>query len=158
MNTAVLLIDPKFDHNVGGALRACSVFGTPMLAWTGKRVLSPGDGLPRGYRLPREERMKRYEDVAWFRISDDRPIQQFDAGLTPVCVELVDNAEDLTDFVHPEDALYVFGPEDGSVPKGVKHACHRFVRIPSASCLNLSAAVNVLLYDRMRKAKLAARV
>lgn len=29
--------------------------------------------------------------------------------------------------------------------------CHRFVVIPSRSCLNLAASVNVVLYDRMVK-------
>jgi tRNA(Leu) C34 or U34 (ribose-2'-O)-methylase TrmL len=47
----------------------------------------------------------------------------------------------------------VFGPEDGHVPKGVRGACHRFVTIPSDGCLNLAAAVNVVLYDRMAKAR-----
>jgi tRNA(Leu) C34 or U34 (ribose-2'-O)-methylase TrmL len=45
----------------------------------------------------------------------------------------------------------VFGPEDGHVPKGIRTACHRFVTIPSHGCLNLAAAVNVVLYDRMAK-------
>ena len=36
--------------------------------------------------------------------------------------------------------------------KGVLSACHRFVRIPSEVCLNLAAAVNVVLADRRMKA------
>jgi tRNA(Leu) C34 or U34 (ribose-2'-O)-methylase TrmL len=32
---AVVLIDPKFPHNVGNALRACAVFGATRLVWTG---------------------------------------------------------------------------------------------------------------------------
>ena len=43
--------------------------------------------------------------------------QFFDAfeEAVPVAVELRRNAESLIDFVHPEHALYVFGPEDGSL-------------------------------------------
>jgi tRNA(Leu) C34 or U34 (ribose-2'-O)-methylase TrmL len=55
------------------------------------------------------------------------------------------------DFEHPENALYVFGPEDGSLPKTVRLLCHRFVVIPTHHCLNLAAAVNVVLYDRRLK-------
>jgi hypothetical protein len=61
-----------------------------------------------------------------------------------------DSAETLGEFVHPPRALYVFGPEDGSLDRGLLAACHRFVQIPSRSCLNLAAAVNVVLYDRAR--------
>jgi tRNA(Leu) C34 or U34 (ribose-2'-O)-methylase TrmL len=54
-------------------------------------------------------------------------------------------------FEHPADATYVFGPEDGNVPKGALSVCHRFVSIPSHHCLNLAAAVYTVLYDRVVK-------
>jgi tRNA(Leu) C34 or U34 (ribose-2'-O)-methylase TrmL len=149
MNAGVLLIDPKYPHNVGAAWRACAVWGAHTLRWTGNRVEDPRDW-PKGYRLPREERMKAYAKVSGAQTeAPDDPLLPFvGAGLTPVAVELRDDAENLVDFVHPERAVYVFGPEDGSVGKGIFAACHRFVRIPSDGCLNLAAAVNVVLYDR----------
>src|SRR5262249_34036115 len=78
-------------------------------------------------------------------------------GVTPVAVELLPTAQPLTSFEHPEDALYVFGPEDGGLPKAVRLLCHRFVFIPTHHCLNLAAAVNVVLYDRRLKRHLAGR-
>src|SRR6478672_9389859 len=57
---AVALIDPKYPHNVGAALRACSCWGIGQLWWTGDRVSLD---VPRGERLPREERMKGYRSV-----------------------------------------------------------------------------------------------
>jgi tRNA(Leu) C34 or U34 (ribose-2'-O)-methylase TrmL len=55
--------------------------------------------------------------------------------------------------VHPDQVVYVFGPEDGHVPKRFRASCHRFVSIPTANDgpLNLAAAVNVVLYDRAAK-------
>lgn len=150
-DAAVLLINPKFPHNVGGALRACAVFAAERLAWTPERV--PGrDQWPPGARLPREERLRAYRHL--HLTNPDRP-QAIDAfselGFTPVAVELRDGAESLIDFVHPLRALYVFGPEDGSLARGELSACHRFVQIPASGCLNLAAAVNVVLYDRRLK-------
>jgi tRNA(Leu) C34 or U34 (ribose-2'-O)-methylase TrmL len=148
---AVVLIDPKYPHNVGAALRACSCWGIGQLWWTGDRVTLD---VPRGRRLPREERMKGYRAVEMVR--DDRVFDRFEPGsVTPVAVELRPQAESLLTFEHPEDALYVFGPEDGSLPKGVRVVCHRFVVIPTHHCLNLAAAVNVVLYDRRLKRHLA---
>jgi hypothetical protein len=83
-------------------------------------------------RLPREERLKDYLGVDWRE--DERALDDFlSEGFTPVAVEVRDSSESLVDFVHPERALYVFGPEDGSIPKGTLSVCHRFVRIPSAT-------------------------
>jgi hypothetical protein len=68
--------------------------------------------VPRGERLPREERMKGYRSVEMFR--DDHVFDRFESGgVTPVAVELRPDAESLVAFEHPGDALYVFGPEDG---------------------------------------------
>jgi tRNA C32,U32 (ribose-2'-O)-methylase TrmJ len=78
-------------------------------------------------------------------------------GLEPVAVEVRDAAESLPHFVHPANAVYVFGPEDGSLARGDLTACHRFVRIPSRGCLNLAAAVNIVLYDRRAKEQLRTR-
>jgi hypothetical protein len=119
--------------------------------WTGNRVTLD---VPRGQRLPREERMKGYRNVQLVR--DDRVFDRFAPdSVTPVAVELRPQAESLVTFEHPEDTLYVFGPEDGSIPKVVRLLCHRFVVIPTHHCLNLAAAVNVVLYDRRLKRMLA---
>lgn len=145
-DVAIGLVNPKFPHNVGAAVRACSCFGATHLFYSGARL---DEELIALSRLPREERMKGYKDVKWQR--HDRFIELFDASITPVAVEFRPNAEKLFDFVHPEWALYVFGPEDGSLEPGILASCHRFVAIPSQHCLNLAAAVNLVLYDRALK-------
>lgn len=143
----VQLIDPKYAHNLGAVVRAISVFGGGRLRWTGGRADA---GLSR--RLPREERLRDYKERVDFERShsDVRPLDQWPSA-TPVAVEVRDNAEDLVEFEHPMDAVYVFGPEDGSLDRATLTACHRFVTIPTEGCLNLGAAVNVVLYDRFSK-------
>lgn len=147
---AVLLLEPKFPHNVGGALRAAACFGASHLWWTGDRV-PPPTRWPAGARLPREERLRINRLVDWGHLDGELPALQ----LVPVCVERSERAESLVDFVHPERALYTFGPEDGAVTKGWRASCHRFVSIPTANRgpLNLAAAVNVVLYDRQAKSQ-----
>ena len=147
---AVVLVNPNFTHNVGAALRGCSCFDAKQLWWTGSRVKIQPE---KGERLAREERMKGYKKVEWF--NNDRPFDYFDSNITPVVVELLKTSEPLTTFVHPENAVYIFGPEDGDVPVSFRTLAHRFVFIPSRHCLNLSAAVNVVLADRMMKRQLS---
>ena len=142
---AVALVNPKFPHNVGAAVRAASCYGVRQVWFSGSRVQLDG---AKGRRLPREERLRGYRKVE-LRQAD----YFFDAfaDAVPVAVELRPNAESLIDFEHPERALYVFGPEDGSLGRAVLTRCHRFVVIPTAHCTNLSAAVYTVLYDRHAK-------
>jgi tRNA(Leu) C34 or U34 (ribose-2'-O)-methylase TrmL len=146
MSPAIALVDPKFPHNVGAAVRAASCYGIGQVWFTGDRVRLAGE---RRFRLPREERMRGYQEVE-LRHSDG-VFEAFGPETVPVAVELRRNAESLIEFDHPERALYVFGPEDGSLGRAVLGQCHRFVVIPTRHCTNLAAAIYTVLYDRHAK-------
>jgi tRNA(Leu) C34 or U34 (ribose-2'-O)-methylase TrmL len=105
--------------------------------------------------------MRRYEDVALINHPD--PLARLCAAVPqacPIAVELRPNSESLVDFLHPgqeKPPIYVFGPEDGSLPGPIVKRCHRFVVIPSYECLNLATSVATILYDRMAKMPAAER-
>lgn len=139
---AIALYDTKYPHNVGTVVRTASCYGFKQVWFSGKRVMLE---VEKTGRLPREERMRGYKDVEIFH--GDYFFNAFQ-GVTPVAIELTPGAEWLDEFVHPENALYVFGPEDGGLPPMVLGLCHRFVRIPTHHCLNLGMAVGTVLYDR----------
>jgi tRNA(Leu) C34 or U34 (ribose-2'-O)-methylase TrmL len=146
---AIIMYNPKYPHNVGSAVRACSCFNSNLIIFTGNRVsLTPDEGKG-GYRLPREERMKGYDNVQL--VNDEYPFNRFSKDVTPVAVEVRHNAEILPNFIHPENPVYVFGPEDGSLPQVYLKHCQRFLYIPSPFCTNLAAAIYIVLYDRMAK-------
>ena len=155
---AIVLNNPKSAVNVGGVIRAASVLGAERVYWTGtrvedKRYLADHAGTSlakKKWRLPREERMKAY-NIDW-GVEEGALDRLVHEGFKPVCIELVDGAQLLPFYDHPEgDTVYVFGPEDGDVPKGVRHFCHDFVQVPSKHCMNLAATANVVLYDRLAK-------
>ena len=147
---AVLLVNPKYGHNVGAAIRNASAYGARQVWWTGDRVQIDVAG--RG-RLPREERMIGYRDVD--AINADYPFDAFGPEVVPVAVEVRDTSEQLPAFEHPDNAVYVFGPEDGSLPRVVLQRCHRFLFIPTHHCLNLGVAIGTILYDRLAKRQVA---
>jgi tRNA(Leu) C34 or U34 (ribose-2'-O)-methylase TrmL len=144
--SAVVLENPKYPQNVGGALRACASFGIPEFYWSGERVIFNAQ------HLPRPERRKHYRQSVRFAQDQNALERLIERGGIPVAVEVKPNAENLLFFEHPEKAIYVFGPEDGSLSKEILQVCHRFVFIPTHYCLNLAAAINVVLYDRRIKA------
>lgn len=140
------LVNPKSSDNVAKVVRLAACYGVEKVCWTGGRV--DVDIATLG-RLPREERMKGYRDVSYSR--NDRLIDPKNRLLTPVAVEVRKNSESLLDFMHPENALYIFGPEDGGLTKPFLVHCHRFVQIPTRHCLNLATAVATVLWDRQYK-------
>lgn len=143
---AIILNNPKYPNNVGMVLRLASCYGVKQVWFSGDRVsLDP----EKGERLPREERMRGYKEVEL--IQNDYPFDCFPTGVVPVAVEVRENSEPLTTFDHPENAVYVFGPEDGSVSQTFLRHCHRFVVIPTRHCLNLATAVSTVLWDRQYK-------
>ena len=153
----IVLHEPKYPHNVGQIVRLASAYGIALVWYSGERIR---DAL--GSRLPREERMRRYQDVTLVNHPD--PLARLCAAVPeacPVAVELRPNSESLVDFIHPDaeatPPIYVFGPEDGSLPGRVVKNCHRFVVIPSFECLTLATSVATVLYDRMAKMPAEAR-
>lgn len=143
----IALIDTKFPHNVGAVLRAASCYGAQEVCFSGQRV---ADQILHDKRIPREERMRGYRDVEL--VYHQNPLEHFRSQGTPIAVELRPNSECLFEFEHPQDPIYVFGPEDGSLDRTTLTRCHRFVSIPTRHCTNLAAAVYTVLYDRALKA------
>lgn len=142
---AVVMVNPKFPENVASMIRNCAAFGIDTLVITGERIELPTG--KKGRRLPRQERMREYRTVKVYQ--SDFPITLFKADVIPICVELLPTAMALPDLLfHPAKAVYVLGPEDGSVPAGLRALCHTFVRIPTLHCLNVAQAGGIVLYDR----------
>jgi tRNA(Leu) C34 or U34 (ribose-2'-O)-methylase TrmL len=116
----------------------------------------PAEEWPEGARIPREERIKDYQHVDCAHTKSPRPISDFvKQGYTPVAVEVKETAIPLPWFEHPEKPLYVFGPEDGTLDRGVMSACHQFVVVPTNGCMNLAVTTSIVLYDRMMKVALS---
>lgn len=140
------LINPKSPDNVGSVLRAAANYGAEQVFYT-------------GHRYPRAiERKARVVDMSR-KVSKDVPITQQDCligavteNMKIVCVEFALNAIPLPEYEHPEHALYIFGPEDGSIDQAIIDQADDVVYVPTVGCMNLSASVNVLLYDRLVKA------
>lgn len=79
-------------------------------------------------------------------------LQDLPPAAKVVCVEFAEGAQPLPGFVHPAHALYIFGPEDGSISQSIIDRADEVVYVPTVGCMNLAASVNVLLYDRLSKA------
>lgn len=139
--SVICLMDAKNPANIGAAFRAAGVFGAAA-------VVLAGDRPARVVNLATDTM------AAWKRLPIylcNGPFDAVPAECTTVAVEVVPGATMLPVFRHPDRAYYIFGPEDGSLPREVLDRCMHTVQIPATACLNLAAAVNVTMYDRASK-------
>ena len=135
------LINPKSPVNVGLVMRAAGCFQVGSVFYTGERYDRAApfntDTQNASLSIPLTWVPSLPGDIA--------------VNMQIVCVELVEGAIPLPAYQHPGKALYIFGPEDGTIHQQVLDRADSVVFIPTIGSLNLAAAVNVLLYDRLAK-------
>lgn len=134
------LVDPKTPENIGGVMRAAHAYGVAQVNIQGARAkaLNHPTNTPKAHR-----------HTPTFLLSDVLDYVPHDTQV--VAVELIPSAISLTSFKHPERAIYLFGPENGDLGGNVTNRADHIVYVPTRSCMNLAATVNVVLYDRMAK-------
>ena len=135
------LINPKSPENVGAVMRAAGCYQADSVAYTGVRYARAAK-----FSTDTKSAVRSIPLTGVDSLLDDLP-----ADVQIVCVELAEGATPLPYFQHPKKALYVFGPEDGSIPQDIADKADHVVYVPTIGCMNLAATVNVLLYDRLAK-------
>lgn len=140
------LVNPKSPTNVGGVMRAAGCYQADEILYTGKR-----------YALAAKHRGAQYNtDTKNSKLhiplsATDDLLSARAEGVKLICVDLVEGATPLPEFVHPDKAIYVFGPEDGTIEQSLIDEADAVVYVPTIGCMNLASSVNVLLYDRLAK-------
>ncbi|MGY3941807.1 RNA methyltransferase [Aeromonas tecta] len=135
------LVNPKSPENVGAVMRAAGCYGVDEVYYTGSRF-----ELARRFATDTKQMVEKIPLLGVDELLDFVP-----AGCTPVLVDLIEGATSLPDYVHPERAFYIFGPEDGTLDPASFKAVKEVIYVPTRGCMNLAASVNVILYDRLAK-------
>ena len=135
------LTNPKSASNVGAVMRAAGCFHANSVLYTGTRY-------DRSVKLNTDTK-KIVGVIPLIHVEAFQPNLTEDTKI--VCVDLVEGAIPLPAFKHPDNAIYIFGPEDGTIKQQVIDKADYVVYIPTKGCLNLAATVNVVLYDRLSK-------
>lgn len=135
---AVALHMPKTATNVGSALRAAMCYDARLVVTTGQR-----------YQRASSDVSAAYRHIPFLHAETVFDVIPYDC--VPVAVDLLEGAQVLPTYRHPERAFYIFGPEDGTLGKAITDRCRAKIMVPTRGCMNLAAAVNVVLYDRLAK-------
>lgn len=139
------LTNPKSPSNVGAVMRAAGCYQVDAVYYTGQRYARAAKFNTDTKRAA--DRIPLLALGSFFDLNQEHNTN----GAALVCVELVEGAQPLPEFVHPENAFYVFGPEDGTLSQALINQSDAVIYVPTIGCMNLAATVNVVLYDRLAK-------
>ncbi len=151
------LTNPKSPSNVGAVMRAAGCYSVDQVLYTGHRYTQAAKFSGSKHNT---DTQKAHDKIPLLAVEDFFNLKQTSISQQPenpppstkvICVDLVEGATPLPHFQHPEQALYIFGPEDGTISQTVIDQADDVVYVPTIGCMNLAASVNVLLYDRLAK-------
>jgi tRNA(Leu) C34 or U34 (ribose-2'-O)-methylase TrmL len=141
LNVCIGLSNPKSPTNVGAVMRAAGCYRVDAVFYTGER-----------YSRAAKFNTDTKDAANTILLSGvECLLKSAPRDLKIVCVDLVEGAIPLPEYQHPENAFYIFGPEDGTLHQDVIDKADAVVYVPTVGCMNLAATVNVVLYDRLAK-------
>jgi len=138
---AIGLDNPKSGVNIGSVFRAAGVYEAKLIVLGGPR--------PEKITRFQTDTMRTWKHTPVILTDDIFDALPFDT--VPIAVDLLPDATPLMEFTHPERAFYIFGAEDSTLDERIVKRCAHTVYVPTKHCMNLAAAVNVVLYDRLAK-------
>lgn len=131
----------KNKINYGTLFRSAYAFGANFIFLIGKRFEKQCTDTTRS-----ERHIPLFEYKTFDEFYDGKP---YSAQL--VSIEITENARNITNFIHPERAVYILGQEDGSLPSSILEKSQHVIQIPTRLCLNVAVAGSIVLYDRIVK-------
>jgi len=140
----IALINPKTVTNVGAVMRAAGCYRVDAVIYSGARY-------DRAVKMQTDTKDRR-QTIPLTGVDD--LLAHIPANAKVVCLELAEGVIPLPEYQHPENAVYIFGSEDGAISQAIIDRTDAVVYVPTVGCMNLAATVNVVLYDRLAKAGL----
>lgn len=141
MPFAIGVEHPKSSDNIGTLFRSAQNFGASLIFTIGRRYKRQQSDCQKAWRnIP----LLNFE--SWDAFREHAPMDW-----VPVVVEICDGAVPLPEFKHPKCAVYILGPEDGSVCPDILGRTKNKVWIPTKRCLNVATAGSIVMYDRSAK-------
>jgi tRNA G18 (ribose-2'-O)-methylase SpoU len=133
----------KSRCNVGTLWRSAALLGASFIFTVGRR-----------YRAQSSDTLKTPRHIPLFHHETLQQLKESLPWSAPlVGVELDERAEMVTEFRHPERAVYLLGAEDHGLTREERDACHALIQLPGEFSMNVSVAGSIVMFDRWQKRK-----
>jgi tRNA G18 (ribose-2'-O)-methylase SpoU len=131
----------KTQQNIGTLWRSAAILGASYIFTIGHR-----------YKKQASDTMKTWRDIPLFSYdSFDDFYKTIPYSCQLIGVELDASSIPISDFHHPERAIYLLGAEDHGLTRKALDRCHKLIQLPGDYCMNVSVAGSIVMYDRHAK-------
>lgn len=128
----IAFYEPKFEKNIGTAVRSAHCFGADFIGVIGNR-----------YKKQSSDTMATERHVPIYEYENlDDFLKHIPINCDVVGVEV--DGKDIVGFKHPERAIYVLGGEDRNLPQTIKNR----LKIDTSHCLNMAVAASIVMFHR----------
>lgn len=132
----------KSECNIGTLWRSAFLLGASFIFTIGKRYKKQSsDTLCTWRHLP----LYHYETIEQF----------YETALPYDCmligVEMDERSVSISDFDHPQRAIYLLGAEDHGLTKATMSRCHQLIVLPGEFSMNVAVAGSIVMFDRINK-------
>jgi tRNA G18 (ribose-2'-O)-methylase SpoU len=141
---AIGIYHPKTEANIGSLWRSANLYGASFIFTVGRR-----------YVRQSSDTMATHRHIPLIHCGTMDDLNGMLPSSCPLIgVEMSEDAEPLSGFVHPLRGAYLLGAEDHGLPAAVIKACHQLVQIecPKPWSMNVACAGSVLLWHRYASA------
>lgn len=137
------IMQGKNNDNLGTLWRSANIMGANGIFTIGARY--PKKHQTDTMNTPNHIPLREFEDFDVF-------MKQIPRDTKIIGIELIEDAEDLVNFKHPQRAIYMLGSEDKGIPENCINQCDRIVKIPFyKNSFNVAVAGSMIMYDRIIK-------
>jgi tRNA G18 (ribose-2'-O)-methylase SpoU len=139
--SAIGVYKGKTAHNIGTLWRSAYILGASYIFTVEKK-----------YKKQSSDVLQAWSRIPLFHYSTFEDLLNnipYDCRL--IGVELDESATLLSNFEHPQRAIYLLGSEDQGLPQEVLEKCHFVIKLPGYSSLNVGVAGAIVLHDRISK-------
>jgi len=131
----------KTPENLGVLWRSAQNLGASFIFTIGNRYAKQASDTHNAVKALPYFHYKTFEDF----------YQHLPKGAMLIGVELNDEAELLSEFKHPRNAVYLLGAEDHGLSKKAVKKSHKIIKFDTPKSLNVSVAGSIVMYDRSVK-------
>lgn len=134
------IYQPKTGENVGTLWRSAYQMGASFIFVIGRRYKKQGSDTCQAYRHIPLYQYETYEDF--------KKARPYDCQL--IGIEFCEKSRPIKEFVHPQQAIYILGSEDGGLPNVVIEDCQHILELPSVRTpsYNVAVAGSLVMYNR----------
>jgi tRNA G18 (ribose-2'-O)-methylase SpoU len=135
------ILNNSDEINIGTLWRSAYLLGASFIFTVNKKYKHQGSDITKTWT-----RIPLYHFKTFDELKEHLPY-----STRLVAIEMAEAAMPLSEFEHPDRAIYLLGNEISGLPSQILKECQSLVKLPGEYSLNVAVAGSIVMYDRNNK-------